>query len=206
MLSPFYSGRSEPANRTVCLLRLGRWFAFMIRFAIIAIFIFLLTAFGINAQTPADKPSKLDAKRPSVYISFERVGKASPLYEGESDQRIWLRLRNNTSLNIFTCYFLVAKDYGDTGMYFTVDGPPTSKQTRPLGYGRADDCSVLTIKPGESALFSIPREDLQPRQKISVSFHYGWTNNWKEDMFEGTSNEVGFGYDELPFTAKKTPR
>jgi hypothetical protein len=40
--------------------------------------------------------ARLSASKPSVYISFLRFGKRKPSRTGESDERVWLRLHNNT--------------------------------------------------------------------------------------------------------------
>lgn len=41
--------------------------------------------------------------RPSVYTEFQRSGKASPLFEGEKEERFWLRLNNNTRWAVAFC-------------------------------------------------------------------------------------------------------
>jgi hypothetical protein len=43
--------------------------------------------------------------RPSVFIEFDRSGKAPPLFEGEKEERIWLRLHNNAQWAIEFCSF-----------------------------------------------------------------------------------------------------
>jgi hypothetical protein len=45
----------------------------------------------------------LDTKLPSVYIRYERQGKRTPVHSGESQEGVWLRLRNNTSGAISLC-------------------------------------------------------------------------------------------------------
>src|SRR4051812_4328706 len=97
----------------------------------IALLAIILSALRMSAQVPAISPLKIQANKPSVYISFERFGKTEPLYEGESENRIWLRLHNNTILNIFICHFSVAKVYGDTGIFYRVAGPAAKNQKLP---------------------------------------------------------------------------
>lgn len=41
--------------------------------------------------------------KPTLYISYERAGERRPVYVGESDQGIWLRLHNNTRWAITFC-------------------------------------------------------------------------------------------------------
>jgi hypothetical protein len=41
--------------------------------------------------------------KPTVYLSFERVGERKPIHPSESNQGIWLRLHNNTKWAINFC-------------------------------------------------------------------------------------------------------
>lgn len=45
----------------------------------------------------------LSKDKPTVYVSFERAGERKPVYAGESNQGIWLRLHNNTRWAISFC-------------------------------------------------------------------------------------------------------
>ncbi len=68
---------------------------------------------------------RLVREQPTVFISFERVGRLAPESEGLSGERIWLRLQNNTRWSIV----LHASDwgdeaYGDALMYYDVQEVP----------------------------------------------------------------------------------
>lgn len=93
---------------------------------IILISIFALTYQGFG-QDKVRSSFKVINDKPSVYISYDHKGKQSPLSQGESENRIWLRLHNNTKLKIFFCEFWVDKEYGDTGVYFDVERFKKSK-------------------------------------------------------------------------------
>ena len=81
----------------------------------------LSTASGMGQSSQDKGGSMLIRKdRPSVYIEFERSGKAPPLFEGEKEERIWLRLHNNTQWAIEFCSFSVKDQYGDTGIVYYV--------------------------------------------------------------------------------------
>jgi hypothetical protein len=43
-------------------------------------------------------PMVIRKDRPSVYIEFQGSGKATPLFDGEKEERIWLKLYNNRVL------------------------------------------------------------------------------------------------------------
>ena len=168
----------------------------------LALLLFLFTAVTTSpAQKTKPTSQKLISDKPSVYISFERKGKQNALFQGESDERIWLRLNNNTKMKIFLCEFSVEKPYGDLGIFYTVERVSFFEEYRntktPVGYGQIDTCDVFTLVSGKSALFSVPAEHLAKGLGIRTQFYYGWTGDWKNDLYEGTTHFVGFGNDQL---------
>lgn len=56
---------------------------------------------GATAQTPlAVPPIAIDPSRPYIDIVFDRYGKRTPVFEGEGESGLWLRIRNNSVLPI----------------------------------------------------------------------------------------------------------
>ena len=141
----------------------------------------------------------INIAKPSVFISFVKKGQMPPLYQGDSDQRIWLRLTNNTRLSLFTCDSSVPQEYGEAGLRRAVYRSTGLKRVlmESLGEGGIDSCHVREIKSGKAILFSLPAEELQTGMIIQVPFNYGWTGNWKADMFASIESVVGFGADQL---------
>src|SRR5436305_540669 len=84
-----------------------------------------LTAFAALPQRQQKKSVttgiKLQQKQPSVYISFVRAGKIKPLFTGNSEEHIWLRLHNNTRWSIWLDASDIPKEYGDAALYYTVE-------------------------------------------------------------------------------------
>jgi hypothetical protein len=158
--------------------------------------ILVVVVFSVAAQTTTPRSLKLSDREPSVYISFERVGKSPPLFEGESNNRVWLRLHNNIKLPLFFCKFDVDQEYGDLGLFYKVEGPLIGTGSNIFGYGQTDDCDVYTLKSGKSVVFSIPKEHLKEGQTISTSFAYGWTGKWETDMYERTFHQVKFSSEK----------
>lgn len=161
----------------------------------------VIFCFQINGQGDKDISVKLIKDKPSVFITFERKGKQAPIFEGENKNRIWLKLHNNTKLKIFLSEFSVDKEYGDVGLYYDVEQVYYFEDKSikvPLGYGGADVCNVFTLLSGKAASFSIPEEHLGKGLAIRTKFYYGWTGDWKEDIYEGTTHIVSFGNSELP--------
>lgn len=165
-------------------------------------FIFIcILCYQANAQDNRNISMKIIESKPSVYITHDHNGKQEPLFEGESENRIWLRLHNNTKLKIFICEFSVSKEYGDVGISYNVERVAFFQQKDkklPDGYGQIDTCDVFTLPSGKSVLFSLPSEHLTKGLAIKTQFFYGWTGDWKQDIYEGTTNFVVFGNDQLP--------
>ncbi len=155
--------------------------------------------FPINAQKTKSTSLKIIETKPSVYISFDHSGKQDALFEGDSNNRTWLRLHNNTKLKIFFCEYSVDKEYGDVGIFYEVERfayfNEYKNEKSPNGYGRADNCNVHTLASGKSVLFSLPSESLTKGLRIKTQFFYGWTGDWKEDIYEGIINFVTFAID-----------
>nr|WP_281720841.1 hypothetical protein [Nitrosomonas nitrosa] len=156
--------------------------------------------------------------RPSVYIEFERIGKTPPLFEREKEERIWLRLYNNTPWAINFCSFSVKSKYGDTGIVYEVkrfltsfgkiegnsikDALPEEKKQQeavktPQGYSTADVCIPYTLGSRKFVTFSIPREHLGKNLYIEIEY-------WPE--WENIDNELGnFPHYYVSFSSQSLP-
>jgi hypothetical protein len=179
----------------------------------------LSTVSGVQQSSQNKSGAMLIRKdRPSVYIEFERSGKAPPLFEREKEERIWLKLHNNTQWAIEFCSFSVKDQYGGVSIVYEVKRYRTSfgriegsssrgalpkernqqeSVRTPQGYSTADVCTPYSLDSGKSVIFSIPREHL--RKNIYIVFEY-----WPE--WENRENELGtfpqyyvsFGNQGLP--------
>ena len=93
----------------------------------IILFSFLViatTAFPAVGQQTSNPQGKRDIRisrrHPSIYISFVKIGEIEPLGSGESNQRVWLRLHNNTRWNLRIRYAgSPPKEYGE-GIAYSV--------------------------------------------------------------------------------------
>ena len=142
----------------------------------------------------------IDASRPSVYVSYERRGRITPLLKGESDERIWLKFHNNTRIPVFLCKGEVPIDYGDALLPRNVyqSGTMRTIQLTALGYETTDVCNVLEVRSGTAIIFSVPSEELNLGRLIEVEYYYGWTSDWQQDISNGTKSLVRFGADQIP--------
>jgi len=131
---------------------------------------------------------RLSRDRPSVYLTFVRVARARPLRPGQSGERVWLRLHNNTRWRISVPAFDVPEGYGDAVPAYEVRALP-----RPRGRNRGDCplpirggpklASIVELGLGVSMDFSIPVEHLCRNLYIAIQFNYGWEDT--DDVADG---------------------
>lgn len=160
----------------------------------------------VSAQRSKPKTGSQEVRvisdKPSVYITYDRVGKRKPLDAGESDEGIWLRFHNNTKWTIIYAAYDIPQLYGDVGMYYILE--PVSKDKvadmpdLPKGYELGHVYSTSRLKSGGSVLFSIPREHLPKGSMLRVKFSYEWEN--QDDVFANREAEhfVIFRASKLP--------
>jgi hypothetical protein len=109
---------------------------------------------------------------PNVYLSFEREGKIESLYEGESNQRVWLRFHNNSKWKVMFCSSPVPKKYGETDADYEIERYKGSGEIP--GTRNSDTCGYLLLDSGKSVLFSVPKEHLTKGLAIKIQFRYEW--------------------------------
>jgi hypothetical protein len=199
--------------------------AFSILLSIFSFALFSNVCAQQNALNKTREPIRLIKSKPSVYITFECNGRIEPLKSGESNERIWLRLHNNTRWEISFCTFGVPEAYGEVGMYYEVERSTfqesgfgdNSQKVRdnttkkeipelPIGY-RSHFCSVFRLSPGEEAVFSVPREHLVENLSVRIAFNYGWedTKNIIISGREPAHNVYFFAADMPSNKDKKYP-
>lgn len=173
----------------------------------------------------------IDKSKPSIYIRFERSGEAERIRSGDSKERFWLRLYNNTRWKIAFCSFSVESEYGDVGITYDVEQLKPSidrvkmidleeeeaprlesspkpqilkieKPPIPLGYRTGDTCAPFYLAKGKSVLFSIPRKHLAESLFINVSFWYDW-ENMDNELGSNPTHFVSFGNTQLPLGERK---
>jgi hypothetical protein len=133
----------------------------------------------VAAQKPAVVyPIAIDPSRPYIDIVFDRYGKRSPVFQGESDVGLWLTLRNNSivSIKVYTLRrhnenpgeLLVHEVIEEHGSPVDTVVGPQPKIGKPLGYWGTDIVSWKEIEPGGNLLFSVPLRDVTRRWSVRV--------------------------------------
>ena len=135
------------------------------------------------------------AELPSVYIDFERAGILRSPGERVGEERVWLRLHNNTRWPIMIDMGDVpSKEYGEAEIFYDL-----------LSGGQLifpgqciDVCTLNKVGTGKSLEFSLPREDLADGRTIRISFSYSREN--QNDVSGGREVEhyVYFRSSQLP--------
>jgi hypothetical protein len=105
---------------------------------------------------------RISTKHPTVYITFERVGKREPRRSNESNRGVWLRLHNNTRWGISVRAYGVPNlaftdgKAEEVGLFYDVDAWSGLAITVPL--------FVVAWASRSSATFGASQsEDLEPK-------------------------------------------
>jgi len=149
------------------------------------------------SQTPEE--IRVQKDMPTVYITFERVGKINPLRKGESNNRVWLKLHNNTHWPLRFEMSGVPKEYGDAALFYEV-----LKKGNVVSDKNCHVCSSNQVEPTGSLMFSVPIENLAKDRAIRIKFSYGWEPSG--DVFAGREPQhfVYFYSSKIPETQKTT--
>ena len=153
----------------------------MVRKVLATILFFGSLAVSGSAQQASDV--RIDSTKPTVYLACERVGE---------NGRVWLRLHNNTqwaiSLSTETPGAVLAPLRLLSGRTVSAlaDGSEISPEylienLSDQNYGEYW-CTITRswIAPGQSVIFSFPREHLKFLGRVSVSFKYEWESEGQE--------------------------
>lgn len=171
-----------------------------------ALGLIVLAAACAVAQQPSSCGTSNDVRvvkdKPTIYITFERFGKAlnpdeQKMLQGDQRKKVpdngsdvWLRIHNNTCWSInFEQYgiYLPKPKTGETMKDVLLkragileDGIETSlyysimKGNEQIGYTGIDVVDTVTLPAGLTVLFSVDKKHLAPKQSVRLSFHYAW--------------------------------
>ncbi len=187
-------------------------YEFMKKIVLILSFLFAFSTFAFPQQKGVCeniKDYRLDKNNPTVYLTFERFGKAkgdwrqSKLGEWSDKSKIekgndvWLRLHNNScweiSFRTDSLYIskTVSEDPNKPKIVFGVleDSAIANIQYRieeqdrkQVLYG-SHTASLSSLPSGQSVLFCVFREHLSNSRSIYVDFNYEWEkDNWSNNL------------------------
>lgn len=136
----------------------------------------ILALFTVSLSAQTKTGEKQDLIQPTVYIDILRLGTGKPIYAGDSKERVWLKLVNNTKWSIFVNTFGDGK--GERYIFFDVEKINETKYSntkKPLGYKQIDARSPATeLKAGDFIIFSVPQNHLAENLRIRIDFRFEW--------------------------------
>lgn len=142
----------------------------------------------VDGTVASGKSVRLVRSKPLVYITLERIGARTPLYLNESNVGAWLRLHNNSRWPVALAVGGIEKEYGEALVpYDVVIGGARGGDVVPRGYALGDAHTEVTLVPGRSIVFSVPREHLAAGASIRVPFNFPWD---RRPGYAGYDDEV----------------
>jgi uncharacterized protein YxeA len=117
-------------------------------------------------------------------IEFVRHGKRPSIYSNESDERVWLRLVNQSRKKTLTFDaedsqrtrdFLKRKSK-ELGIYYEMvkkencESDDEIVKEMPVGYMRREAYYTVTLKPGKSFVFSVARQHLSASHAVYLIY------------------------------------
>jgi hypothetical protein len=133
-------------------------------------------AFSV-AQTRSAPRLALDATKPIVYVSLDRIGPRPPVDEYEPDRGLWLRVVNNCTLPIEVQTMEAGTEPELTLVADEIIGRMTTilkshrSEEQPMGYS-AFNGSPEIIGPGKSLLFSVPVNHVAKSWYVRIPFRF----------------------------------
>jgi hypothetical protein len=174
------------------------------------LFVLSLTVEAQNRIRAGKAPNPtLVAGKSGVYVTFERLGKRTPLRNDENGEGVWLRLHNNMRYSISLCAFGITEKgeqqitYGkDTQIgvkYDVVLNPVALTEERPnidvpTGYNTGSTCHLFRVKSGKSFIFAVPAEHLVKGLSIRIPYIY----EWEDETINNPTHLVFFNSLNIP--------
>lgn len=145
------------------------------------------------------------------FISYERVGEGEPNYKGETRQRVWLRIHNNTS-----CAIIIPT--GSTKLTRSPGGRITTdlqegaevviryemhdlQRSKAPALEQAQGGTLSVLPAGHSVIFSVPASSFTRAVRLRVPFAYEWEGE-RPPGLGPVIHDVQFDSDELPSGAR----
>jgi hypothetical protein len=168
-------------------------------FAVVSFVMFVSLNISAQQKLVCDESTNflLDKEMPSVYLTFERFGKAGSWTQSkigewsdkskiEKGDDIWLRLHNNSCWEIkfrtdslyiskttvdgkFKVSFGVLEDGAIANIQYSVE----EQNRKQVSYG-SDMANTSLLQSGKSVLFGVFKDHLSKSRSIYVDFSYGW--------------------------------
>lgn len=147
---------------------------------------------------------RLVQTKPSAYITFVRFVTREPRFIGENNEKVLLRLHNNTKWNLTISTLSRRTTEDECMVFYKIDQMFNLKTTdNKSGFPKINRVKHVSaekqIGSGKSLLFTVPKEDLAKELYILVEFNY----EWEAGGNGGSGN--GYIFHEVPFYSTDLP-
>ena len=112
----------------------------------------------------------IDESMPGVFVTFERSGIRKPVFQGESEKGIWLRLHNNYRFPIEVPTFDLGKGRPEVGVTYEVGSVTQNSSSKPPSGYDEEVVTMNRVASGQDLLFSIPAEHLSDSTYLRIPF------------------------------------
>jgi len=151
----------------------------------------------------------VDPSKPPQFVSYERTEPVSNRQRGARENRVWLRLHNNTSCTIIiaTDGVKLSKLPGGTATFDLQDGTvigvnyevqDSRREKGPKPVHGGDEVIISRLPSSRSIIFSVPYIYFKQRLDIVVPFKYEWERS--------SSPRVGPVYHRVSFRSEDLPQ
>ncbi len=161
----------------------------------------VVIACGLATVVPAQRQKSrragnlVDANKPAVFISFLRSGEIEPLETGVSNRYLWFRITNNSRWAIWLEMSGVPKEYGDAGLFYTIENKDDGKLQID---SRCHVCSVNPVGSGRSVVFSIPADYASQGARMRLEYSFAWERDNEMEGGSYSRHSVLFYFSYLP--------
>jgi hypothetical protein len=149
-------------------------------------------------QKDVKRGGLVDKRRPAVFISYLRLADLEPLRTGYGRKHLLFKITNNTQWLIWLEMNGVPKEYGDAGLFYTIE---TGEDGKVEIDSRCHVCSVNPVKAGRSVVFSIPADYVRKDARLRVAYSFAWERNNEAVGGSRSTHSVEFYFSYLPKSA-----
>ena len=152
--------------------------------------------FSARANAEEDKCGRArKQEEAAVFISFVDSRELEPLETGYGRTHLSFRITNNTRWAIWLEMSGVPKEYGDAGLFYTIE---SGEAGRVEIDSRCHVCSVNPVGPGRSVLFTIPADYVRKDSRMRVAYSFTWERDNDAVVGSYSTHSVEFYFSYLP--------
>jgi hypothetical protein len=181
------------------------WGRRIVRSFITTSFLILTVAvFQIHAQRlPTGSKSLLRNNRPAVYLTFLRMSVVKWDDPSTDPKNLFFRITNNSRWPVSLQMSGAAKkEYGDVSLYYAIEDKKTGTIER--GSTGCHVCSVNSLNPGRSLIFSIPLSEASLQTRMRITYSFDWERGSENYGDSDSEHAIIYYFSNLPASILKS--